>query len=500
MKSTLKSILLGFISIIVTFNASFSQTFGEPVLGAGRLIGDAKLLGIIDNSEILLGFKSILIYEKEKSTSINYPEVNHNGESYKLSDFFVKDDVIVGYFLSNSTNGQGMDVCFVEFSKKFEPLAKPFVVANLPKAVSYKDVDGNAQSGLFKSTYRERQELNCTFDNVSGNILITFVLHLHKKRQESSGSFILMDDKYTILTEAQIEPSDKRNFYKMEVEKVYDNGDCLISIYEGNESYTSNGMVYSIKSTNMIYLPGDGSDIVELGLMPVYGYVGEIIPASNISDDGTISYGIISKETKEYLSKGALTIYFYNTKTKKEWSETISSADLTKLNDGKEIYLSREMAFIQYLKNDDMLVALQFAVDSKGEKSKAMVLKLDKNLDVIWHQKIGVITYQDDTYGKMFCHFDVASNILYFIQNIHPRLLKDGKLTLQYELADAGSGALLGKLDVTSEEIEYSMLGNEQIKFRGLQTWNILPGIDEEDYLFYSTVNGKLRYIPVTFD
>lgn len=500
MKSTLKSILLGFISIIVTFNASFSQTFGEPVLGAGRLIGDAKLLGIIDNSEILLGFKSILIYEKEKSTSINYPEVNHNGESYKLSKFFVKDDVIVGYFLSNSTNGQGMDVCFVEFSKKFEPLAKPFVVANLPKAVSYKDVDGNAQSGLFKSTYRERQELNCTFDNVSGNILITFVLHLHKKRQESSGSFILMDDKYTILTEAQIEPSDKRNFYKMEVEKVYDNGDCLISIYEGNESYTSNGMVYSIKSTNMIYLPGDGSDIVELGLMPVYGYVGEIIPASNISDDGTISYGIISKETKEYLSKGALTIYFYNTKTKKEWSETISSADLTKLNDGKEIYLSREMAFIQYLKNDDMLVALQFAVDSKGEKSKAMVLKLDKNLDVIWHQKIGVITYQDDTYGKMFCHFDVASNILYFIQNIHPRLLKDGKLTLQYELADAGSGALLGKLDVTSEEIEYSMLGNEQIKFRGLQTWNILPGIDEEDYLFYSTVNGKLRYIPVTFD
>lgn len=507
MNTTLKSTFLGIFLLFISFNFSFSQVVEKPILAPIKGGYFGHYIGLIGDKFFTTFYEKINCYDKDGAlTQFKYPKVAIGDEQVTVSSFFIKDEKLVGYFLGPKVGSENAHIYIQEFDAQFKPIGEVHLISELSHVPYGKKTSDSGFKGSFISTYKEKFELDAQYDDLTDKILITFILHLHRKEELSFGKFIMVGDNYAVVNEQQINASKKMNYFKISPIKIFENGDALLSVYEGSDSYTNNAIIYTIESSSMIHLPANGEDLNVIPLAPKYNYVNTIVAANNLGPNGEICYAIISSSRTAKANEIAFSLFVYDPKTEVLKENHIESREFMAYIDFEHGSIATTNNRFWFNKTGNLLVSFDLSLDidklKESNPFNSVVVEYDKQMNPIWYKKLGMKLGYGNRFDTFFAHVETETNKLYYIQNVHPVVFDNGSLKPEIRIADGGSIFVIGTLDLLTKEVIYKRVEYPGYDLRGASLhYNSSIFSRLQNKLFIEATNkGKRCYIPISFD
>lgn len=492
-----------FIFFLIT-NFSFSQVVEIPIPAPikGGYLG--SYIGMIGDKFYTTFYQKISCYDNSGAlTQFKYPTVVIGSEKVTVSSFYIKEDKLVGYFLGPKVGSENAHIYIQEFNGELKPIGDLHLISELSNVPYGMMTADSGFGGSFITTYKEKFELDAKYDDLTDKLLITFILHLHRKVELSFGKFILVGDNYTVVNEQQINASKKMNYFKISPLEIFENGDAILSVYEGSDSYSSNASVYTIESSSIIHFPGNGKDLNVLPLSPKYAYVKAITAANNLGPNGEICYGIVSSSNAS-TNDIALNLFTFHPKTEEFKEFLVESKDLMSYIEFEHGSMATTNNKIWYNSAGNLLIcynlSLNIAKLKESSPFNSVVVEYDKQMEPIWYKKVGAKLGFDSHFARYYTHVETEANKLYYFQNIHPAVLDNGSLKPEIRIADGGSIFYVGTLDLQTKEIVYKRVEYPGYDLRGANFYYSEFSKLKNKFFICATNKGKRCFVPIGFE
>lgn len=506
----LRNTKLILVIILISTSSLFSQKFlSTPVLGAGRNVMMTHLVGVIGNKEIRSnvtnGFTkynyNLLVYENGKQLKKKDIQISYNEEKYVPDGYFIKDNKLVGYFISGTKESEEVKLCIQEFDVDLNLIGKPIEIIELPKAIDPTKLLNNKSGGLFKDKVVKEQDLSAKYDHKNETILFCFSLQLTEEYNLSYAKIIIVDENYTVLNSVDYQATTNENYTRMTSQTILENKDVVVSIAEGKTAFYSNGSSYfSISKQGLLYIPANGGEYKEMELVPDQKYILKTVVAETLYNDNLV-YGIHSNhiDHKNNIDNAYIGLYKYNIKNGKTERHTYEYKIKDLLPDFKGVnsnYYKLNKIFC--LKDGSVLIWL---IGKGADRDFGSIFfKIDKNGELLWSK-----TIKRETVSPMYLvgaidYFDKSGNLNLLI-NCHPAMINGNELAAK-EIGKLTFNSLL--IQVTLDEhdgtINFNKLYNQGKPLNAALFQDSKHLGESGHYLMRLIVDGKPHFVEVDFN
>lgn len=253
--------------------------------------------------------------------------------------------------------------------------------------------------------------------------------------------------------------------------RILENGDAMVAfvIFDSADSYKR--VVIGIA---VVYIPGDGSDLVALPVEPELEQMTEVGITSFIDKDGNVYYAVLSSKQKD--DNSILTLYKFNVKNQEYTKNNykIKLKDYLKFPMYQGFYLNEVYTDENNVKYVDLTIG--------SSKQRHLILKLDEKDNLVWISALEKLGY--DHPNAMSSDGDLSfidnEGDLVYIFNSPINRVKEGVYypvdgSMLNTLKAGGFITLKARFDQYSGEVTY-----EHLKIDGKETVDLVIGEAQE--------------------
>ncbi|MDR0801941.1 hypothetical protein [Fluviicola sp.] len=519
-----KSLLNLSVYCIIASSGFLAQKIeSAPIPGAGRIVMSTQFEGLIGNKEIRSNVQAaftkynhnILVYENKKKQLKKDIRIKYNDVKYVPNGYFIKESKIVGYFIAGTKNSERVMLCLQEFDTELKPIGQPVEIIELPRAVDQSKLLDSRSGGMFTDKVVKEQNLVARYNKDNGTILFCFSLQLVKGQDLSYCKIILLNDNYKVLNTFEYKSASGENYIQATPQKIFENGDALVSISEGIKEYKENGsLVFKISKQAQIFVPANGGTSKELELMPDQERIINIKTAENLTKDGNVLYSILSsvydKERNEVVVY--IGLYTYNVSSEKLERKSYQYGI-------KEVFpnynvLNTSSFYLKKIFNltDGSILLWLIATDpisGYSRDSGHVFIKIEPNNQISWIKGFRKESISLPELAGAIDYFDTNGN-LNLVFNFPSKKFKNNTLATCFgktiilnskiTRVDVGSIPIVATVDISTGEIMMKKMSIEGSALGGILISESESLGENGKYRMHMMINKKLQFAEIDFN
>lgn len=505
MKSKLSALLLALTTLFGLYTPTTNaQTFGEPITGFGTFNDQTSYIGLINDTEYftiaasglngLLVITKLAAYKDKKKTAMVELSIKFNEKKYLPERIVVVNNRLLAYFIASNKDETKTSLYMQEYKENLEFNGKPVRIMDLPNAMDgskFKQIYGTS---VFTKEKVKYQKLDMKHNEVTGNMTFVFSLRYEHDKKISYAKVFTIDQKFDVLFTKDYNAKSPQNVILVDLHKVYDNNDALISIQEATHKSETGSKKFTVNKSFMLFISGTDGDIDEIEIEYDESKIKGIVCAEEISKDNKYFFATHTSDEKTKLV--SIDLYEFDPVGGKAKSTNFSLDKSVKLPDN---YIKKSKTNLDHL-NLSKLFALNsndlvlcFTNNIRG----SYAARVSRTGEVKWTALMRPEIHHN-SYGYFRQYYTyINDESLSYIFNASPKTIVGGKLSEETYYINSKSTPIISSVNLESGKVKTRLLDSKN-KSQAI-IFNHSEMKSNGEYILRMPYNGKIKFVPVTF-